>query len=138
MIEFAKITGETDENYIRVKVRTGEEFLAPMAVIGNSSAIPSEKWINDNKDKFLALIAYEKDILSNPIVIGFYPIKSSDARDYDVLYQVIDALSTLIKELQSVKTTTLLGPQTFFADSLIKIKKIETTIESIKTQCLGL
>lgn len=138
MIEFAKILGETEGSSIRVKIRTGETFMAPMAIVGNSSPLPSAAWIAQNKDNFLALVTYEKDLYISPIVIGFYPVNNADATKYDVIYQFLDLVETLVTELTAVKTVTMLGPQPFFPDSLAKLQQMKLNMVEIKKQVLGL
>ena len=131
MIEFAKIIGELDKNYLRVRVRTGEEFLAPITVMGTGCSLPSEKWIEKNKDNFLALVTYEKNMYISPMIIGFYPVKGAKSESYDALEKLMEISVNLIDMLLQAKVNTMLGPQPFFPVSLEELNKIKASLDEV-------
>lgn len=131
MIEFAKIV-ESVGRKIRVKLRTGEEFVAPMLIVGAATSLPSESWILKNKDRFLAVVTYEKDLLDNPMVIGFYPVNKSSSEDYDSVTQLLDIFVSLLELLQQAKTNTQIGPQPFMPDTQQKLLDAITNVEKLK------
>lgn len=131
MIEFGKITGDMEGHYIEVQMRTGEHLYAPMVVMGNSISIPSESWIKTNKDNFLALVTFEKDILENPMIIGFYPVKGATSKDYDVTEKLLKLVTDLVEELQKARINTQLGPQKFLPDTQMELKSMKSTLDEI-------
>lgn len=131
MIEFGKITGDMEGHYIEVQMRTGEHLYAPIVVSGNSVSIPSKSWIEANKENFLALIAFEKDILENPMVIGFYPVKGAESKTYDVTEKLLAIVAQLVDELQKARVNTQLGPQKFLPDTQIELSNMKDTLTEI-------
>ena len=131
MIEFGKITGDVDGHYIEVQMRTGEHLYAPLVIMGNSVSIPSESWIKANKDNFLALVAFEKNILENPMVIGFYPVKGATSKTYDVTEKLLSVVTELVSELQKARINTQLGPQKFLPDTQIELSNMKDTLDAI-------
>lgn len=138
MIEFGKITGTTDNNLVEVRLRTGVSFLAPLAVVGTGVTLPSVQWVSDNKDNFLALVAYEKDIYENPLIIGFYPVKGADSTSYNTTERLLTALMTLMEQLLKAKVNTMMGPQPFMPDTIQVFNEVKTELESIKSLILPL
>lgn len=130
MIEFGKITGNVEDGLVQVRLRTGECVFAPMAVIGNDVTIPSDEWISGNKDNFLALVGYEKDIWKNPIIVGFYPLQGYSVKE-NTLYKTLELVKELIDLLKQAKTLTLMGPQTFTPDTLAKLNMMDSTYNDI-------
>lgn len=132
MIEFAKLTGKSaSPNLIQVKMRQGEQLYAPMAVMGNSVSMPSAAWIAAHKDEFLALVTFEHEVLKNPVVIGFYPVKGADSTTYNVTEKLLDLVKSLIDTLGQAKVLTQLGPQQFMADTLVDLQKLTAEIETL-------
>ena len=131
MIEFAKITGDTLDTKIEVTMRTGESLYAPMAVTGLGTPLPSSEWIKTNKDNFLALVTFEKDLWMNPIVIGFYPVKGAKSEKYGVLERLLTATITLLDKLVNGKINTSIGPQPFMPDTLMAFNDIKKELEEI-------
>lgn len=131
MIEFGKITGEMDGHMIQVKMRTGECLYAPLTVIGNDVSLPSEEWISANKDSFLALVTYEKDMAISPMIIGFYPVKGSDSSSYNVVERLLAMNVKLIDQLLKAKVNTMLGPQPFMVDTIKVFTEIQKELEEI-------
>ena len=125
-------------NLLQVSMRTGESLFAPIVPTGVGVAIPSKKWISDNKDKFLALVTFEKNLLDNPMIIGFYPVKGADSKAYDITERLIEALLELLDGLSSAKTNTSIGPQPFMPETITKLKEITTEIKKIKELVLPL
>lgn len=136
MIEFAKITGDTEDNKLEVTMRTGESLFAPMAVTGLGAPIPSKEWIRDNKDNFLALVTFEKDLWMNPIIMGFFPVKGATSGSYNVLERLLTANILLLEKLINGKVNTSLGPQPFMPDTLLALNNIKKELEDIKTLVL--
>ena len=132
MIEFGKITGEVDNNLIQVKMRTGESLFAPLTVIGTDVSIPSKDWITANKDNFLALVTYEKDMYISPMIIGFYPVKGASSAKYNSFERLMDVVEKLIKQLSEAKVNTQLGPQQFLPDTLLVFEELSDVIGDIK------
>ena len=96
MIEFAKITGAVENNLIQVRMRTGENLFAPLTVVGTGASIPSEDWVVANKDNFLALVTYEKDMYISPMIIGLYPVKGADSYTYNTTLRLLSMVTQLI------------------------------------------
>lgn len=132
MIEFGKITGEVDNNLLQVKMRTGESLFAPMAVMGTDVTVPSEKWVLRNKDNFLALVAYEKDMYISPMIIGFYPVSGAKSEEYNTVEKLIEAVKSLIDILNNAKVNTQLGPQKFMPDTLLKLEDLTESINTFQ------
>lgn len=132
MIEFAKITGEMEGNTYQVKMRTGESLYAPLTIVGTDVSIPSEEWISANKDNFLALVTYEKDMPISPMIIGFYPVKGADSSSFNTTERLLAACLQLMEQLLKAKVNTMIGPQPFMPDSIKIFTDIKTELEEIQ------
>lgn len=130
MIEFAKFTGKTDGTLYQIKLRTGEHVYSPIAVAGIDAPAPSEKWIKDNKDSFLALLSQESK--SNPIIIGFYPVKGAESEKYNVFEQLLEVNKVLVEQLLKAKINTSLGPMPFMPDTIKKLTEIKKSLADIE------
>lgn len=131
MIEFGKITGEVEGNLMQVKMRTGEHLFAPLTVIGTDASIPSEQWVKDNKDNFLALVAYEKDMYISPMIIGFYLVKGADSSSYNTTERLLAMVTKLIEQLLKAKVNTQIGPQPFMSDTIQVLNDIKEELDEI-------
>ena len=131
MIEFGKITGEVEDNLMQVKMRTGENLFAPLTVIGTDVSIPSEQWVKDNKDNFLALVTYEKDMYISPMIIGFYPVKGADSSSYNTTERLLAMVTKLIEQLLKAKVNTQIGPQPFMSDTIQVLNDIKKELDEI-------
>jgi hypothetical protein len=138
MIEFGKITGEVEGNFIQVKLRTGECLFAPVTIVGTDVSLPSEDWITANKDNFLALVTYEKDMYISPMVIGFYPVKGADSSSYNTTERLLAMVTKLIEQLLKAKVNTMLGPQPFMPDSMQVFTEIKQELDEISKLILPL
>ena len=138
MIEFGKITGEVEGNFIQVKLRTGECLFAPVTIVGTDVSLPSEDWITANKDNFLALVTYEKDMYISPMVIGFYPVKGADSSSYNTTERLLAMVTKLIEQLLKAKVNTMLGPQQFMPDSMQVFTEIKQELDEISKLILPL
>lgn len=132
MIEFAKITGEVDNNHVQVRMLDGECLYAPIVVVGTNVTIPSEEWIKANKDNFLALITYERDMITSPMVVGFYPVKGADSSAFNATERLLSSCLQLVEQLLKAKVNTLIGPQPFMPDSIQVFTDIKTELEEIQ------
>lgn len=132
MIEFGKITGEVDNNLLQVKMRTGENLFAPMVVMGTDVSVPSKDWITENKDKFLALVAYEKNMYTSPMIIGFYPVKGAESSTYNTTERLLAMAIKLVDQLLKAKVNTQLGPQPFMPNTIQVFKDIKEELDEIK------
>ena len=132
MIEFGKITGEVDNNLIQVKMRTGESLFAPLTIIGTDVSIPSKDWIIANKDNFLALVTYEKNMYISPMIIGFYPVKGADSSSYNTSERLLITVIELIEQLLKAKVNTQIGPQPFMPDTIQVFNNINKELDEIK------
>lgn len=132
MIEFAKILGETEGHRTRVQFRTGETLLVPISIMGTNVSVPSAKWLSTNKDKFLAVIDFEKNIRESPILVGFYPVKGASSKEYNTHERLIYIVEKLVNQLSKAKTNTQLGPQQFMPDTLVVLDDIKEAISSLK------
>lgn len=131
MVTLTKITGEVSGNLIRVRLRTGEEFMATMMVSGFSPA-PSAQWITDNKDNFLAVTEFEgKEITPIPIVLGFYPVKGADSVEYNSVEKLLKVATSLVEQLTKAKVNTQIGPQPFLPDSVEVFKGLKNDLDEI-------
>lgn len=131
MIEFGKITGEVEGNLMQVKMRAGENLFAPLTVIGTDVSIPSEQWVKDNKDNFLALVTYEKDMYISPMIIGFYPVKGADSSSYNTTERLLAMVTKLIEQLLKAKVNTQIGPQPFMSDTIQVLNDIKKELDEI-------
>lgn len=132
MIEFAKITGELDENnYLEVQIRTGEHLFAPFVVMGNSVSLPSKTWIESNKDNFLALVTYEKDMYISPMIIGFYPVKGANSSVYNTHERLLKIVAELVDLLKKARINTQIGPQKFMPDTQLTLDNISEEISLV-------
>ena len=130
MVEFGVITGEVDGTWIRVQYRTGEKFWAPMITFVSNVSIPSEKWIKANKHKYVALVSFEKDILENPMVVGFYPVKGATA-EADMFSKLLALTADLISILQQATIMTQLGPQKIMSQYQTKLSEAKSKLNEI-------
>lgn len=137
MIEFGKITGKVENNLIQVKMRTGENLYAPMAVVGTGVTLPSEEWITENKDNFLALVTYEKDMYISPMIIGFYPVKGADSTSYNTTERMFVMLVKLVDQLLKAKVNTQIGPQPFLPNTISVFNEIKKELEDIQKLLLN-
>lgn len=138
MIEFGVLTGEIDNNLLRVQYRTGEKFWAKMAMIGNNVSLPSETWIKTNCKNFLALVSFEKDLNETPIIIGFYPVNDPDSNSYNEFERLIKLVKVLLDTLKEATTMTQLGPQKFMFNTQEKLIKASDELTDISKNILNL
>lgn len=138
MIEFGKITGEVDGHMVQVTMRTGESLFAPMVTMGTDVSLPSTNWISENKDSFLALVAYEKDMLISPMIIGFFPVKGANSENCNTTERLLFMCIKLIEQLLKAKVNTMLGPQPFMPDTIKVFKDIQKELEEIRKLILPL
>ena len=131
MIELAKITGEVEDGNIRVKLRTGEHLYAPLVTLG-SMGIPSEDWIKDNKDSFLAVISYIHDDDTDPICVGFLPVEKAKTDTFGILNRLLEQVIDLVDQLSKGKINTQIGPQPFMPDTQQVFLNITTELKNIK------
>lgn len=132
MTEFAQITGELLDNRLKVRVRTGNEFFAPMVITGTTGTLPSAKWLSENKDKFLALVTYEKDLYLSPMITGFYPLESASSASYDIQERLLAVCTELLEQLLKAKVNTMLGPQPFMPDTIQVFNDLKARLDEIK------
>ena len=131
MIEFAKITGEMEGNRIEVKLPTGEHLYSPIMLNGTAVTFPSEEWIKNNKDNFLAVITYEGSRCYDSMVLGFYPVKGADSTSYNTTDRMFKMLVKLVDQLLKAKTNTQIGPQPFMADTIKVLNEIKKELEDV-------
>ena len=136
MIEFAKILDDMEGNMVRVKFRTGETLLAPFSVCGNDVSVPSKKWLSTNKDNFLALVAFEKNLHENPVIIGFYPVKGASSKEYNTHERLLSLVTKLVEKLSAAKVNTQIGPQKFMPDTQFALEDIKKELQLIKEDIL--
>lgn len=132
MIEFAKITGDMEGHKIEVTLRTGESFLAPIVVMGTDVSVPSNEWISSNKDSFLALVSYAKDNYSDPMIVGFYPVRGADSSSYNTTERLLEVCLKLLEQLLKAKVNTMLGPQPFMPDTIQIFNQLKSELDEIK------
>ena len=138
MIEFGKLTGEVDNNLICVQMRTGESLFAPISVMGTGVTVPSESWISANKDNFLAIVTYEKDLYISPIIIGFYPVKGADSAMYNTNERLLSVTIRLVEQLLKAKVNTQIGPQPFMQDTIKVFTDIKDELTKINDLILSI
>lgn len=131
MIDFAKITGEVEGNRIEVQMPTGEHLFSPIMLNGTAVTFPSEEWIKNNKDNFLAVISYEGSRCYDSMVLGFYPVKGADSTSYNTTDRMFKMLVKLVDQLLRAKTNTQLGPQPFMTDTIQVLNEIKTELEEV-------
>lgn len=132
MIEFAKITGESDNNLMQVRMRTGECLYAPIVATGTDVSLPSAQWISANKDNFLALVTYEKDMYISPMIVGFYPVRGADSSKYNTFERLLALTGKLLEQLSKAKVNTQIGPQQFMPDTLLALDDLSADLKEIK------
>ena len=135
-MELTKITGEMDGNSIEVRMSTGEGFFAPIVPMGTNVSIPSEKWISENKDSFLAIVEFEGDSMLSPMVIGFYPVKGAKSESFNTTERLLKVTTTLLEQLLKAKVNTMIGPQPFMPDSIQVFNDLKTELDEIKSLIL--
>ena len=132
MIDFAKITGATENNYIQVQMATGERLFSKIIVTGTGSETPSADWIAENKDDFLAVVTYEGDNYSSPIILGFYPTNKAKDSQYNTSYRMLKVIQALVEQLLKAKVNTQLGPQPFMPNTISALNNAKTELENIE------
>lgn len=131
MIEFAKITGDMEGHRIEVQMPTGEHLYAPLLVCGTTTTIPTQEWIDNNKDNFLAVITYEGSRCYDPMVLGFYPVIGADSTSYNTTDRTYKMLVKLVAQLLVAKVNTQLGPQPFMTDTIKVLNEIKDELEEV-------
>lgn len=131
MIEFAKMTGELDGNLLQVRMKTGECLYAPIAVPYIGATLPTKDWVSDNKDSFLAIVGYEGETFYDPFILGFFPVKGADSREYSVNDRMYKCLVKLVEQLLKAKVNTQIGPQPFMADTIKVINEVKSELDNI-------
>lgn len=131
MIEFGKITGLMKGTRLQVQLRDKTHVYAPITVMGTNVSLPSEAWVLANKDSFLALVAYEDDELTHPMIIGFYPVKGADSSGYNISERLVDIVDTLVQTIIEAKTSTALGPMPFMPDTQAKLAQSKVELKNI-------
>ena len=101
-----------------------------MITFGSNVSIPSEKWIKVNKHKYVALVSFEKDILENPMVVGFYPVKGATA-EADMFSKLLALTADLISILQQATIMTQLGPQKIMSQYQTKLSEAKSKLNEI-------
>ena len=133
MIEFGKITGRMKENKLQVSMRTGENFYATISVMGTGVTTPSQKWIDANKDNFLAMVIYRHSaserVFHAPIIIGFYPVAGYNSVQINSVELILRALQGLIDTLINAKINTSIGPQPFMPDIIQQLQNIQNNLD---------
>lgn len=132
MIEYAKLTGKSDAPYYEVQVRTGERIYARFANAGFGISLPSAKWYQDNKDRFLALLSYEGDNVDEPILLGFSPLDNAATSDSNVYERLLKVVTNLVERLLNAKVNTQIGPQPFLVDTIQDLNDMKTELNNIK------
>lgn len=132
MIELAKITGKVDGRKLQVRLKTGESFYAPVITLGTDVTLPSDTWINENKDKFLALVDYEDGLFISPIIVGFLPTDKADSSKYNTLERLLKVVTDLMEQLLKAKVNTQIGPQPFMVDTINVFNQLKTELQDIK------
>ena len=130
MWDFVKIIGDIDGSSLRVRLPTGEEMFAPM-VTSLGLPLPSQKWIDNNKDSFLAILQYQENLNPEPIVVGFYPVKGAESDKFSIFERLLKVNLEVIELLAVARIATQLGPQPFMADSQEKIVNIKKEIQEL-------
>lgn len=78
MIDIAKITGEVKDEYVQVITRMGvKRYVKPMFAFP-LVARSYKSWITKHKDKFMAVIAFEQDILEKGVMLGLVPLPGNN------------------------------------------------------------
>ena len=138
MIEFAKITGEMEGTNLQVRMRTGECLFAPMVVLGVGATLPTQEWIDQYKDEFLAMVSYEGETFYDPMVIGFFPVKGADSPRHNTTYRTFRMLVKLVEQLLKAKVNTQLGPQPFMPDTIKVLDEVKKELEDIEKLMLNI
>lgn len=131
MIEFGKITGLVKGTKLQVQLRDKTHLYAPITVMGTNVTLPSQEWLLANKDSFLALVAYEDDELTHPMIIGFYPVRGADSSRYNVTEMLISVVDDLVQTIIEAKTSTSIGPMPFMPDTQAKLAQAKANLSKI-------
>lgn len=131
MIEFAQITGKTQGDTYQVKMRTGEHFYAPLSVTGIGTPMPSQRWIQENRNSFLALVTFEGK--NTPIIVGFYPVSGADSSKYGVFELLLELSTEIVDMLINAKTNTGIGPMPFMPGSMKRLMEIKVSLQGINS-----
>ena len=131
MIELAKLTGEMEDGSIRVQMRTGEHLYALLVTHG-TMGLPSETWIEENKDNFLAVIDYVNDDDSDPLCMGFLPVQSAQSDSFGIINRLLKQMITLVDKLSAGKVNTQIGPQPFMPNTQQALSSIKNELENIE------
>lgn len=132
MIVFGKLTGKTLGNKAEVELVTLEHYWLPMLAHGVNSPLPSDKWIEENKDNFLAVV-FIGGGRNVDCVLGFHPVKGAVSAEYNVQERLIQAVKDLTETLKNATVNTSLGPQKFLPDTIMKFTELNTELESISS-----
>jgi len=138
MIDFAKITGEVEGHRLEVQMPTGEHIYSPLLLVGTATTFPTEEWIKNNKDNFLAVITYEGSRCYDSMILGFYPVKGADSSTYNTTDRMFKMLLKLVEQLLKAKVNTQIGPQPFMADTIQVLNEIKTELTEVQKLMLDL
>ena len=130
MRKLVKITGEMEGSYIRVRLSTGEELIAPI-ITNVGTPIPSQKWVTDNKDNFLAVLDYKDTLNPSPIITGFFPVKGADSEKFSIFERLLQLNKELLGLLKDGKVMTQLGPQPLMVDTQAKLVELEEELKEM-------
>lgn len=131
-MEYAKITGKVSGKLIQVKMSTGESLFAPIAISGINVTLPSDTWIRENKDNFLAIVAYDNDEYDEPVIIGFLPVKGADSMKFNVTERLLQATLDIVEKLLNGKVNTQIGPQPFMPTTIQGLNQIKSELKEIQ------
>ena len=132
MIDFAKITGEVEGHRLEVQMPTGEHIFSPLLLNGTAVTFPTEEWIKNNKDNFLAVISYEGSRCYDSMILGFYPVRGADSTTYNTTDRMFKMLVKLVDQLLKAKVNTQIGPQPFMTDTIKVLNDIQKELTEIQ------
>lgn len=136
MIELAKLTGEIEGHRFQCQMQTGETLFAPFVMQGTDVTMPSQDWVDANKDKFLVVVGFLGDQLYDPLILGFYPVKGADSNEYNTTDRLFKMFVKLIDQLLKAKVNTQIGPQPFMGDTIQVFNDIKSELDEI-TKLMG-
>lgn len=133
-MEYVKLTGDMDKEYVQVVLPSGINFYAPVVTMGTTVTAPSARWINENKNKVLAIVDYIKDDYDKPIIIGFKYLEGADTHSTNSFENLLFQVRMLVTALSESTIMTSSGAQPFMPETRDNLAVISEELTTISNQ----
>lgn len=133
-MEYAKLTGNVDGQYVQVFLPSGMNFYAPIVTMGTTVTLPSKSWIAEHKNDVLAIVDYIKDDLDKPIIIGYRHVEGSKSAINNSFERLLSQVQELVNTLREATINTSSGATPFMPQVQEQFSFINEELNSISNQ----